>query len=46
MVYIFNYCESEGYVCRVPLAMAKLICMVGAWFGKTWDYGNSPLEEV
>ena len=46
MGYVFNYHESEGYVCRAPMLIARLICIVGAWFGKPWDYGNSPLGEI
>lgn len=37
LAYVFNYKETEGYMCRVPVFMARLICHLSR---KTLDYND------
>jgi hypothetical protein len=38
LVYVFNYMETEGYICRVPLFLAKVMTRGRK---RTWDYSES-----
>lgn len=39
LVYVFNYFDSEGYVCRVPEFLAKFLCRK---VNRKWDYAPTP----
>jgi hypothetical protein len=45
LVYVFDYCQAEGYIMRVPRILARLVCWATGG-RRTWDFApNLPLSD-